>query len=82
MTYSEPAPTYSDLSITLTAYDRRVQITIPLDSDVYELLEAFRAAAVGLTYMPKSIDEAILDAAEHIREQQFLDARDAERAAL
>jgi len=66
MTRPIPDFEHSRLTITLAAYDRQVTVTLPVDSDMHELLDAFRGAAMALTYQPVSIDQAILSAAADI----------------
>ena len=50
---------YDVTTITVTSYDRKVSIEIPLDSDAHEVFDAFKTIMVGMTFHPKSFDDAV-----------------------
>lgn len=54
------------LKLTAEAYGKKVQIEIPVESDIHELLSAFRGLALGLTYFESSWEEALVAAVEEM----------------
>lgn len=52
---------YNTTTITASAYNRKVSVELPVDCSAFELLDAFRAVMVGLTYSPDSFNDAILN---------------------
>lgn len=53
--------TYNTTTLTASAYNRKVSVELPVDCSAFELLDAFRAVMVGLTYSPDSFNDAILN---------------------
>lgn len=52
---------YNTTTLTASAYNRKVSIELPVDCSANELLDAFRAIVVGLTYSLDGFNDAILD---------------------
>lgn len=51
---------YNATTITATSYDRKVSVELPLDSNAFEVFEAFKTIMVGLTFYEKSFDDAVV----------------------
>jgi hypothetical protein len=51
---------YNVTTITATSYDRKVSVELPLDSNAFEVFEAFKTIMVGMTFSPKSFDDAVV----------------------
>ena len=52
---------YNTTTLTASAYSRKVSVELPVDCNANELLDAFRAIMIGLTYSPDSFNDAILN---------------------
>jgi len=55
-----PKPKYDVTTFTVTSYDRKVSIEIPLDSNAFEVFEAFKTLMVGMTFTEKMFDDAVV----------------------
>jgi len=57
-------------TLTFTSNARHVSISLADDILLNDLLDVFKLIALAATYHPDSWDQAIVDAADHIREQE------------
>jgi len=55
-----PKPKYDVTTFTVTSYDRKVSIEIPLDSNAFEVFDAFKTIMVGMTFSEKNFDDAVV----------------------
>lgn len=63
---------YNTTTLTASAYNRKVSVELPLDCSANELLDAFRAIMIGLTYSPDGFNDAILN---YVDEHELLKDR-------
>jgi len=52
---------YTELTLTASAYNRKVSVELPKDCDANTVFEAFKTLMVGLTFLPQSFDDAVLN---------------------
>ena len=50
---------YKELTLTATAYNRKVSIEIPKDSDANEVFSAFKTLMAGLTFHDTAFNDAV-----------------------
>ena len=50
---------YTELTLTASAYNRKVNVELPKDSDANTVFEAFKTLMVGLTFTEKAFDDAV-----------------------
>lgn len=60
---------YDKLTITAQSYDRKISIEHPSDLDMMELMDMFKAIAIGLTFSEDTWEEAVLTLAEEYNEK-------------
>jgi hypothetical protein len=65
---------YDRLTITAQAYDRKVSVEHPQDLDMMELLDMFKAIAMGLTFSESTWEEAVITLAEEYNDLEDMDA--------
>jgi hypothetical protein len=51
---------YKELTLTASAYNRKVSVELPKDSDANTLFEAFKTLMVGVTFTEKAFDDAVI----------------------
>lgn len=64
---------YDSTTISASAYNRKVTVELPVDCNGHELLEAFRAVMIGLTYSPKSFDDVLVN---YVIENELMEKHD------
>ena len=52
---------YKELTLTASAYNRKVSVELPNDCDANTLFEAFKTLMVGLTFTEKAFDDAVVN---------------------
>jgi hypothetical protein len=52
-------PKYDVTTITVTSYDRKVSIEIPLDSDAHEVFDTFKTIMVGMTFHEQTFNDMV-----------------------
>ena len=55
-----PKPKYAVTTFTVTSYDRKVSIEIPLDSNAFEVFETFKTLMVGMTFTEQMFNDAVI----------------------
>lgn len=60
---------YDKLTITAQSYDRKISIEHPSDLDMMELMDMFKAIAMGLTFSESTWEEAVIALAEEYNEK-------------
>ena len=50
---------YTELTLTASAYNRKVNVELPKDSDANTVFEAFKTLMVGLTFSEHMFDDAV-----------------------
>ena len=50
---------YTELTLTASAYNRKVSVELPKDCDANTVFEAFKTLMVGLTFTEKAFDDAV-----------------------
>ena len=50
---------YTELTLTASAYNRKVSVELPKDCDADTVFEAFKTLMVGLTFTEKAFDDAV-----------------------
>ena len=51
---------YKELTLTASAYNQKVNVELPNDSDANTVFEAFKTLMVGLTFSEKAFDDAVV----------------------
>lgn len=51
---------YDKTVLTASSYNNKVTIEIPLESTADEVFIAFKTLMVGLTFLPKAFDDAVV----------------------
>lgn len=59
---------YDKLTVTAQNYNKKISVEIPSDTDLYDLMQAFKTLTIGLTYNSDNWKEVILQLAEEYRE--------------
>ena len=52
---------YTELTLTASAYNRKVNVELPKDSDANTVFEAFKTLMVGLTFSEHMFDDAVIN---------------------
>ena len=52
---------YNKLTLTASNYNTKISIELSMDSDANVVFEAFKTLMVGLTFLPESFDNAVLN---------------------
>jgi len=52
---------YKELTLTASAYNQKVNVELPNDSDANTVFEAFKTLMVGLTFSEKAFDDAVVN---------------------
>ena len=60
---------YDKLTITAQSYDRKISVEHPQDLDMMELMDVFKAIAMGLTFSENTWEDAVLTLAEEYNEK-------------
>lgn len=63
--------------ISIERDEIKFEATIPWDADINEVMDAFKACMIGMTWSPETIDDWIIAEAEAIQ-----DLRDYEKAKM
>lgn len=50
---------YTELTLTASAYNRKVSVHLPMDSDANTVFEACKTLMVGLTFSESVFDDAV-----------------------
>ncbi len=50
---------YKELTLTASAYNRKVNVELPKDSDANTVFEAFKTLMVGLTFSEHMFNDAV-----------------------
>lgn len=58
------------LKITGSLYDKHIAYCIEEGSTIDELLDAFKVVAIGLGYLSSQFDQAIIELAQEIEENE------------
>lgn len=56
--------------ISIERDDIKFEATIPWDADINEVMEAFKACMIGMTWSPETIDNWIVEEAACILEER------------
>ena len=51
---------YKELTLTASAYNRKVSVQLPKDCEPNTVFEAFKTLMVGLTFSEKAFDDAVV----------------------
>ena len=52
---------YKELTVTASAYNRKVSVELPIDCDANTVFEAFKTLMVGLTFTERAFDDAVVN---------------------
>jgi len=52
---------YKELTLTASAYNQKVNVELPNDSNANTVFEAFKTLMVGLTFSEKAFDDAVVN---------------------
>lgn len=52
---------YTKLTLTASAYNRKVNVELPKDSDANTVFEVFKTLMVGLTFTERAFDDAVVN---------------------
>ena len=52
---------YTELTLTASAYNRKVNVELPKDSDANTVFEAFKTLMVGLTFSEHMFNDAVVN---------------------
>lgn len=50
---------YKELTLAASAYNRKVSVHLPMDSDANTVFDAFKTLMVGLTFSESVFDDAV-----------------------
>jgi len=50
---------YTELTLTASAYNRKVSVELPKDCEANTVFEAFKTLMVGLTFTERMFDDAV-----------------------
>ena len=52
---------YKELTLMVSAYNRKVSVELPNDCEANTVFEAFKTLMVGLTFTEKAFDDAVVN---------------------
>ena len=52
---------YKELTLTASAYNRKVSVELPKDCDANTVFEVFKTLMVGLTFTERAFDDAVVN---------------------